>query len=53
MVLDGVVSASREEFGDLFPFVSEPRVGIEERGLVLGVPWTFGDVGREMIEPPC
>ena len=52
VVLDGVVGAAGEVFGDLSPPVAERLVGQEEDPLLVLAPVLLLDVRIQMIVPP-
>lgn len=51
MILDGIVSPTREVLGDLSPSVSQTFMGQEEHPLLLVLPIVLADVWIEMIVP--
>merc|ERR1719199_1558035 len=51
VVLDGVVSAAREELSDLCPSVVESLVCFDKEGVLLGCPAVFAHIRVELIVP--
>ena len=52
MVLDGVVCSPMKPPCDLFPFVADLSVGLEEGGFLSGLPGYFRDAGAQLVVPP-
>jgi hypothetical protein len=52
MIFDGVVCASGENFGDVFPSISKCGMKIKEDSLLLKCPRRAGDAGGQLVIPP-
>lgn len=52
VIFDGIVSATRQQLGDLGPFIAESAVGVEDEAILFGRPGRLLDVGAEMVVPP-